>query len=234
MKVLMLKRNILAALAVVSAVAAGAAQASVITYQFTNNNASMYDGGPLINAPANGVFATATFTDVSSGKVELTLSVPSGLSPNAFVDFWTFNLLNGSLDSVVLKSGQTGGTVLPSPLPATSSTNNVVNGGAANNKFDFGIDFAKALKELDGSSTATYTLTGSSGFNANSFFTSNDAGIYAAVHVGSNGNGGSYDSYFKTLSTGPTGNVPEPATLSILGLGLAGLGMSRRRKSAAQ
>jgi hypothetical protein len=242
------KRALLAALALTSVMTVIDAQASVITYEFKNTTNSLYlnnstqNTNGLLSAPINGIFATATFTDVGTGNtkaVELTLAVDSSLASNAYVDNWTFNLVNGAtINSAIYKSGSnnsSNGT--PSSLPATTTTSagsgRVLNGGT-NYTFDFGVAFSGSPKELNLGSSVTYTLSNTNHtLSASDFLTSDTAGLYAAVHVG----GGNVDSYFKTLNTdgiATTNSVPEPATLSVLGLGLAALGASRRRKSAAK
>jgi hypothetical protein len=245
MKMLTKKRSVLAALALVSVMTAIDAQANVVTYEFKNTASSLYLNNSnqnttgLLSAPVAGIFATATFTDVGTGNskaVELTLAVANSLS-TGYVDNWTFNLVNGAtINSAIYKSGannSSNGT--PSSLPATSTTSAttpVLNGTGYT--FDFGIAFSGSPKELNLGSSVTYTLSNTNHtLSALDFLTSDTAGLYAAVHVG----GGNYDSYFKTLNTdgiATTNSVPEPATLSVLGLGLAALGVSRRRKSAAK
>jgi len=244
MKMLTKKRGVLAALALVSVMSAIDAQAGVITYEFKNTANSLYLNGTqntngLLSTPVNGIFATATFADVGTGNnkaVELTLSVDDSFALNGYVNNWTFNLANGAtINSATYKSGSNNNskTGTPSTLPATFSTNSVLNGTGY--KFDFGVAFSGQPKELDQGSSVTYTLSNTNHTLSASDFLANNGtqGLYAAVHVG----GGNYDSYFKTLNTdgvATPNSVPEPATISVLGLGLAALGFSRRRKSAAR
>jgi len=54
----------------------------------------------------------------------------------------------------------------------------------------------------------------------------------AISHVVFDGNTGDGWNHLDGLQTNATSTVPEPATLALLGAGLAGLGFSRRKKSA--
>lgn len=225
MKIAQIRRSAVAAAALAFAMGASSAQAAVITFDFANTTPSLISGS-LISAPVNGVFGSAMFSDISSGVVQLTLTAAGALASNLYITNFGFNLGAGTtLNSIVNNSGL--GTV--STTPATSATNL----SFAGQTFDLLLNFsAERPRELDASSVVTYTLTGTGGFNASSFLTSNSSGVFAVAQVSTSQNG----SVFKTLSAG-TGNpstVPEPMTISMLGLGLAGLAFSRRRKPLAK
>lgn len=238
MNILNLKKTAVAAsIAFISAIAATAANANVI-YEFSNTGTAVYSGSTL--SGTSGIFATATFTDVSAGVVQLTLNVLGNLPSSNYIDNWTFNLAAGgpgngnavNITSIEYVSGVTAKTVsaASSSSPLTSGKNNVTNGAATG--FDLGFSFAGlSPKELDGGSFSTYKLTGTSAFDSSDFLTANGTGanaIYAAVHV----NGGSTDSYFKALNTNGVATataVPEPTTVALLGLGLLGFAAARRK-----
>lgn len=207
-----------------------------IIYEFSNNSTAVYGGSVLPGT--TGVFATAKFTDVSNGIVELTLNVLSNLASSLYVDNWTFNLAgnngNGnspSISSVSFKSGVQG-TVTSQQV--TSGTNNVSN-GTNGGVFDLGFSFAGLNpKELDAGSFSTYTLTGSNNFNASRLFVADDAGIFAAVRVAS----GNANTYIKAVNGGvattPASSVPEPTSVALVGLGLLGFAAARRKAAHQQ
>lgn len=231
MKLTQVGRTVSAALALAFAMSASNSQAAVITFDFANTQPSLISGS-LISAPTNDVFGSAMFSDISTGKVELTLTAAGALASNLYITNWLFNLGGGaSLTSVVNNSSL--GTV--SNTPANSGTNFAFSGQT----FDFSLNFdSERPRELNASSIVTYTLTGTNGFAASSFLTGNTSGVFSAVQV----SGGPRDSVFKTLNINGDGGgasanpaaVPEPMTVSILGLGLAGLAFSRRRKPLAK
>lgn len=236
MKIQTLKKYAAAtAVALLSSMAAGAASASVI-YEFSNTQTAIYSGSSIANT--SGVFATATFTDLANGSVELVLNVLDNLASGKYVDNWTFNVAvnNGNNPPVISVAYSSGVQGTISSQTFTQNTNNVPNGTNGGN-FDFGISFAgQSPKELDAGSSSTYILSGPNSFTASKFLTADNAGIFAAVHVA----GGNTNTYAKALNTdgvattpgAPSTSVPEPTSVALLGLGLLGVVASGRKTAS--
>ena len=74
----------------------------------------------------------------------------------------------------------------------------------------------------------TFTVTSATGVSISNFIANAGGFFFAADIVGNNGNTGNVAA--KGLSV--TSSVPEPLSLSLVGVGLIGLGLLRRRRSA--
>jgi len=167
--------------------------------------------------------ATVTFTsDVVSGNIYL---MGNGGSVDVNVNATTF-----SISGIIL--GTNAGTGF-APGPFTQGAGGAVDG--------FG-SFNLTVNDFDGythsADMITFTLTDTSGTwaSASDVLTANDLGFLAAAHIFVTSFPADASNVAIAVGfaagTGPSSPVPEPATLALVGLGLAALvgGAGARRK----
>ena len=208
----------------------GATHAAVFEVDFTTAGAFSGQAGQIPNSPgSNTVFATALFQDAGAGQVTLTMNVLNNLSAGAYVNDWYFNVSSAPLNSI---------TFVPGGVQATTVENgvNAFKADGTGGDFDFAFHFnTNNPGQLAQGSASVYALSGT-GITASSFnsFSVNPGpgGPYiSAVHVqGYQENGGSV--WIGGTSGGGGGaQIPEPATLALIGLGLFGIAATRRRRT---
>jgi hypothetical protein len=213
----------LTALALMSA--AGVAQATLLEVDFRTAGGF---SGVAPGSPSPGTtFATAIFDDHGgSGSVTLTMNVLNNLSAGAYVNDWYFNVSSAPLTTITFVSGVAASSV--------DKGSNAFKADGTGGNFDFAFHFPNGNGELGQGHTSVYTLT-DPGITANSFNSvsvpaPNGGGYVSALHVqGYTVNGGGQSLWVAGDPIVSSAQIPEPATLALLGLGLVGIAATRRR-----
>lgn len=218
----------LTALSLLSTV--GTAQATVFEIDFKTSGA--FSGTAPGSPGPNTVFATAIFDDHGgSGSVTLTMNVLSNLSSGAYVNDWYFNVSSAPLGGITFVSGVQASA---SPTPVENGSNAFKADGTGG-YFDFAFHFKPSNPgELGQGHTSVYTLTGA-GITANSFNSVSvpgpGGGYLSALHVQGYGNSVWIAGTQGDPGGGGGAQIPEPATLALIGLGLFGVAATRRRRT---
>jgi hypothetical protein len=242
-----LLNKLLGATALVLAAAMPSAHAD---YILNFSNAGAFSGtGPNVA----GTFARATFADQGGGTIRLTMSVLGNLTAGAFIDEWYFNV-NADPTQLLYSKVNVANNVSLSTFVTTQNPNgspNCCKADGTGGAFDFLITFPNGQPhELDANSFSSYDLSLNGGTLTMAMIedifsvpdpSNNPAtgGYRSAIHVQGFNFAGSSSVWIAAQECNPVveqcenpnpeTEIPEPGTLTIVGLGLASLALLRRR-----
>lgn len=212
--------SILSTSVVAALLLAGTAEAATLSGTGTPDSNAALAGGTVIDfeSTASGDYGSLTIGNVTFKGIDDTLRVTSDYA-GSYNTRGRLYLENGPYDSSMAYSMRFDFAAAVSAFG--------FNWGAADN-----IWLLSAYDATD-SLLGSYSLTATGPSNAGEYFGLAFGGIAYATLVNQSGDAGDYvmiDNF--TYNGGGDVEVPEPTSLALFGLGLAGLVASRRKRSA--
>ena len=176
--------------------------------------------------PAGGAstaFIDLVSVDLTGSTVSLNFN-PNMSVPTGHLDIHFYYQVTGNATGVDLALGGVNATVIErvcsQPIPSTGGMANVCASGSSLANF-------VAFSNPPGPNTANATFPSGSG---STFYVYKDIGVTAGqLQPG----GGALSSFTQSWETGGGGQVPEPASMLLIGSGFIALGMLRRRTRKA-
>lgn len=192
-------------------------------------------GNPdLVPPQGDTPWLVACFEDMGS-YVKLTMSA-SGLIDDEFVSDWLFNF-NPAKEVEDLHFAFVSGIAADDPI----STGEDAFKADGDGYYDIEFAFPTSGSRFEGGLTSVYNITLDGGGLTAADFAFIESGHkddkgtgphYSAAHVQSIGAAPGTSAWIGATGTGTCDPVPEPASMTLLGLGLVGLALRRRSRKA--